>query len=307
MADQPELEAGELLVSVPDDEPFAVEAAGTSVEVGSGSARLARTLGVGVVAYDAAVLLDSAGQEREVPALRQMQVPALGRPPLAPRPLTYTETDPWDRRFLGEAMDLGRTLETLARGYTANLRPGEGRSVGFYKLVFPALDEEPAFDASLLDPARRPGDTLVGAAITQLGEKGSFEDRWTDVFSFHDEGAAWGIVALDQAVRGTPLVGAIEEAIAGSPLGFTDQPGDEVASPPTTAPTTPTTQAPDPQDEPGTTAPNNPPTTPTTSPPPTTPPPTVPPIEVPGPLDPVVTPVVDLVNGLVGGLLGGGG
>src|SRR3546814_8607354 len=137
MAAVPVLEAGDLLVAAPEE--ATIEAAGSAISVRSGSAKVSRRLGFGVAAYDAAVHIDSAGQEREVPALRQMQVPALGRPPRAARPLDYDGQDPWDRRFLGTAIDLGRRLEAMADGYTANLPVEEASDPGFFARVLPSL------------------------------------------------------------------------------------------------------------------------------------------------------------------------
>jgi hypothetical protein len=305
MGSTPELEAGDLLVSAPDE--IEVVAAGTSLRIEEGAARVSRALGVGVGAYDADVHLDSAGQEREVPGLREMQVPALGRPPHDPRPLTYEAEDPWDRRFLGEAMELGARLEAIADAYTTNLNPGEGRTPGFFRLVLPGLEDEPSLDELVRKVERPPGETLVGAAITELGRRGVFADRWTSVFDFRDQGAAWGLVALDQEVSGTPLLGTIEEAIGSSPLVFV---GTDVALGPTSpttvppgspgatgSPGSPTTTPPS---SPTTTVPTSPTTTPTT---PTVPQDPITPTLEPV-LDPVVEPVTDLVNGLVGGLLG---
>jgi hypothetical protein len=289
MGEVPELEAGDLLVSAPRS--TTVEAAGTKAVVQGGVAQVSRSLGMGVAAYDAEVLLDSAGQERTVPALREMRVPALGRPPQAPRPLAYDKDDPWDRRLLGSAIDLGDRLEALADGYTQNLREGEGRTPGFFRLVLPDLDDEPAFDADLIELERPPGDTLIGAAITVLGRRGDFAERWASVFAFKDEGARWGLVALDQSVPGQPLLGAVEDAVSSSPLAFVE------AAPPATVPSSPTTTSPTP--------------TTTTTPPSTAPPSTSPPLTPQLPdepltptLEPVVDPVTEAVTGIVNGLLG---
>lgn len=313
MDEVPELEAGDLLVTSP--EATRVRAAGTTVEVRGGAAKVSRSLGMSVAAYDAEVLVDSAGQERAVPALRAMLVPALGSPqPLRPTVCqdaastvtacpAYDPTDSWDRRYLGDAMDLGRRLESIAAAYTSTLQPGEGRTPGFFRLVLPGLEDEDDFTAELLDTTRAPGDTLVGAAITDLGERGGFTDRWRSVFGFRDEGAEWGLVALDQAVARTPLLGTVTEAIGASPLAFAptatggttpstppSPPGGGPGPDPTTSPTAP------PPTSPGTTAP--PP--PTTSPPTTSPPPD-------SPLTPVLEPVVEPVTDLTGDLLDGFG
>jgi hypothetical protein len=292
MQEVPVLEAGDLLIA--SSGSTTIDAAGTTVVVDDGAAQVSRALGMGVAAYDAAVQIDSAGQERVVPALREMRVPALGRPPQAPRPLAYDGQDPWDRRFLGAAIDLGERLEALAHGYTQNLREGEGRTPGFFRLVLPDLDAQPEFGAELINLDRPPGDTLVGAAITVLGRRGSFVERWGSVFRFKDEGAQWGLVALDQDVSGTPLLGELEEAVGSSPLAFVEP--TTSTSPPPPPSTTTTRGAP----------PSSGSTTTTTAPSTTAPPTSAPPIEEPltPVLEPVVEPLTGIVSGLVNGLIG---
>jgi hypothetical protein len=307
MGTRPVLEAGDLLVTTSDS--FGLEADGTEVEVTEGTARLTRSFGMGVAAYDADVALDSAGVTAEVPALRQMVVPDLGRPPQEPKPIEYNGLDTWDRRYLGAAMDLGGRLDDLARGLTNTLPDGEGRTPGFFKIVLPGLEDEPDFSGDLLDLDRAPGDTLIGAAITELGDDGSFTSRWNEVFSFHDDGAAWGIVALDQSVESEPLMGTVEEALNsfGEAAEFVQPP---TSTPPGTTPST--TPGGDPSDPGGTdggsdggTTTTPPPTDAPPATPPSTPPVTPPSVEPPPALEPVVDPVADLVDDLLGGLLGG--
>ena len=316
MGDRPELEAGELLVATPGS--VDLEADGTKVRIDDGAARLSRAFGMGVASYDADISLDSAGVVVEVPALRQMVVPALGRPPQRPRPISYEDDDTWDLRYLGAAMALGERLDRFGTGLTKNLPEGEGRTPGFFRLVLPGLDDESAFDRTLLEPRldREPGDNLIGAAIVDLGERGEFADRWSDVFSFRDAGAEWGIVALDQAVRSGPLVGSVEDALNAS---FEEAAFTQLPLPPGAASATPI-PAPGGVAQPA--APTRPggdgeapaPSSPTTTSPgpsPTNPLPPTPPVPstiVPAPppvLAPVVEPVTDLVDDLVGGLLGG--
>lgn len=315
----PELEAGDLLVASP--EGIEVTAAGTTVSVAGGAAKVTRSLGMGVVAYDGDVVVDSAGQTREVPALRALLVPALGNPqPLRPAACrapavtasacpAYDPTDAWDRRFLGDAIDLGQRLESIADAYTSSLAPGEGRTPGFFRLILPGLEDEDEFGPELLDLDRPPGETLVGAAITDLGERGRFADRWRAVFGFRDEGAEWGLVALDQAVSRTPLLGAVTEAVSASPLAFgpttTTTSTTTVAAPPPPPPAgggDPTTTAAPPPPPPSTA----PPATASPPPPTTAPPaPALPPPLPPDPVSPVLSPIVEPVTDLVGGLLDG--
>jgi hypothetical protein len=193
MAAVPELQAGDALATT--DEELALEVDGTKVRVSGGSARTSRASGLEVAAYDADVRIDSAGQEREVRPLREMQVPALGHPPDEARPLEFDPGDPWDRRFLGDAIDLGERLQALADGYTQNLPARTSLTAAFFRSVLAGLTDEPQFTSSLVDPARSAGETLVGAAIADLGDRGSFEERWRSVFAFRDAGAAWGLVA----------------------------------------------------------------------------------------------------------------
>jgi hypothetical protein len=318
MGEVPELEAGDLLVAAP--EGSTIEAAGTSVAIDAGAARVRRALGVGVRAYDGTVSLDSAGQERAVPALREMLVPALGRPPQEPRPIAYDAADPWDRRFLGDAMALGQRLEALADGYTRTLNPGEGRTPGFFRLVLPGLDDEPAFTGELIDTNLPPGEILIGAAISELGARGQFPERWSSVFTFRNQGAAWGLVAMDQAVSGTPLLGAIEQAVQASPTQFVDAAATATgpASGSSSSGSNPSAGGTGPGSAPsaaGPTATTSAPTPTTLPPPPTTPTLSDSPIPLPLPqggptqalapvLEPVVEPVVEVVGGLLNGLLG---
>jgi hypothetical protein len=288
----PVLDAGDLLVVTDQEQALSVDE--TTLRVVAGSARASRVTGLEVAAYDADVTLSSAGQEREVPALREMAVPALGHPPATARPLEYDASDPWDRRFLGDAIDLGERLQSLADGYTQNLPASTARTTEFFRQVLPGLVDDAGFTSALLDPNRPVGDTLIGAAIVDLGKRGTFEARWTSVFEFRDAGAAWGLVALDQGVDRGPLLGAVTQAVESSPL--TIAPGRPTsAQSGTTATTLPgggTTP---------TTRPNG--TTPTTPPSTTVPSPGTP--DEPGLLSPVLDPVTDLLAGLINGLLGG--
>jgi hypothetical protein len=319
MGKRPVLEAGDLLVSTEESTPL--EADGTDVEVSEGSARLTRAFGMSVAAYDAEVALDSAGVSAEVPALREMVVPDLGRPPRSPNPVSYDDRDPWDRRYLGAAIDLGETLQQLADDLTGLLPEGEGRTPGFFRLVLPGLEDEADFGRDDIDLDRDPGETLIGAAITDLGERGSFDERWGDVFDFRDDGAAWGIVALDQAVRSGPLEGSVESAydaffqttldgeVASSDGGSSDGRSDGGGTTDRSEGGSDGGGTDDAGSTDGATAGGgNPPSSPTTT-TPTTPvePPQVPPSappEAPGVLDPIVEPVEDLVDDLVGGLFG---
>jgi hypothetical protein len=164
-------------------------------------------------AYAGRARISGAGDLAEVVGLRQVVL----TPSAAPEPLVYDASDPWDRRFLGEAMAFGQRLEALARGFTGDLPPGGGRSASFFESVIPALADEREFSADLLGE-RPPGENLVGASIAVQGRNGTFRERWEAIFAFRDAGAAWGLVALDQGVSSAPVIETIELAIADAPL-----------------------------------------------------------------------------------------
>lgn len=294
LAATPTLVTGDLLVAT-DRAPVVVRTAGSEVEV-AGAARVSRSLAVSAAAYRGDVVLRSGGPAFTVRALRQASIPAIGVLPTAAVPVAYDDNDHWDRRFLGAAIAFGRELEARSRAFGPNVRAGEGRTPGFYKQLVPALDREASFDGSLLDGARPPGETLVGAVITVAGTQASFGERWRSVFRFRDEGAAWGLVALDQAVSDAPaLVRELDLAIGRAPLRFSG-PATVAAAP--RAGTTPTTVRPN--GARGSTTTTTRPrlgTTPTTQ--PDDPDEPVPPVTTNTPLDPLVAPVVDTLNGLL--------
>ena len=189
-------------------------------------------------AYAGRARISGAGGLEEVLGLRQVVL----TPSAVPEPIAYDPSDPWDRRFLGEAIAFGQRLEALARGFTSDLQPGGGRSVSFFESVIPALADEREFSADLLGD-RPPGETLVGASIAVQGRNGTFRERWEEIFAFRDAGAAWGLVALDQGVSSAPVIETIELAIADAPLS-----GDPT---PTSTTSTTTRRPPGPPSPPG--------------------------------------------------------
>jgi hypothetical protein len=213
-----ELVSGDVLVLAQNEEATVV-AGDTIVRVATGAARVSRGLAVVVAVYQGAAGVETAGSGASVPALRQITVPAPGLPSRV-TPLTYSPSDSWDQRYLGDAIDLGDQLAARSRGFSAQVSPADGTSADFFRRILPGLGEQP-FDASLLPPDRAPGETLVGAAITLQGTRGDFRNRWDSVFAFHDEGAPWGLVALAQGVSREPLLAAVDAAVGRLPGGAT--------------------------------------------------------------------------------------
>ena len=302
---QPELLRGDLLV-VPDSQTqLLLKSAGTEFSV-AGAAKLTRSFAVTAGSYMGLISVRSAGSVSVVPALRQATVASLGQEvPTTAEPLKYQDKDPWDRRFLAEAIDLGKELQARSEAGNNQFR-GEGTTAGFYRLLMPELESVREFDERLIDSARPPGEHLVGAGIALAGRQGGFAQRWERIFRFRTEGATWGLVAFDQQVHKVPgLVKKIDDALASA--GLPASPG-RVALPRTRTTTrTPTTTT--------TTTTQQPRTSDTTTPPPTTPPPTTPPttttlLPVPLPIDPGdgggnSGPISGILDPIVGGITGG--
>ncbi len=220
-----ELLGGDALLAAPTAASVVVGVA--EVGLASGAARLSRTTGASVAVYEGLVGLTSGGRSLPdgVPALRQATVATLGAVPARPEPLDYDpdSPDPWDLRYLGSAIELGESLEARSIGFTSSLGDGGADDGGFLVDVLPALGDESAFGPGLLDDAQTPGELLVGAAIVLAGDEGGFADRWRSTFSFRNQGARWGIVALDQGVVEDPLLETVDDAIADAPLLFSPE------------------------------------------------------------------------------------
>jgi hypothetical protein len=297
----PELVAGELLVETGSRAAQTVDAGESSFAFERSSAgRLHRSLDAGAAVYAGLVDIDSAGRRLAVPALRAASVPALGLVPSQPSPIELDPDDPWDVRFLGGAMDLAAELDAGSAGFSAQAPSVESSSL--LSLVPGASG-----DAGGVLRGRRTGDQLVAAAIA-ASSPGRFSERLTSVVGFRDEGASWGLVALDQAGVGRGrVVGLVRAAISdwlGRTGGFAAGPAAvaEVAAPavsPLPAPSPPASTPSGDGGSGGSGPPSPTPTAPTTPvtpvPPPTTPPvttpvppPTLPPIRTGTPIDDVI-------------------
>lgn len=318
LTEVPTLLAGDALVVAPAGRELAVDAGGARMRLNGGAGRISRSTATTFVVYEGVAAVSSGGRELPggVPAMRQVVVPVLGKLPMSPSPLSFgTVADPWDRRFLGEVIDLEAALERRAIGFTTSLRDDFTPDVFFFHAVLPGLVHEPAFDQALLDEQQRPlGETLVGAAVALVGDGGEFDDRWREVFRLREEGAGWGVVAVDQRAPRAALMSALDEAVNRSPLFFggpSPSPVFEPRLPPARPPGRPAA----PPAAPAPSVPAVPPvrrSSPAAAP---APPPS--PVLVPGPseepgsvLEPVVDPLVNLLDGaldrledLTGGLL----
>ncbi|HEX7277645.1 MAG TPA: hypothetical protein VF244_09760, partial [Acidimicrobiales bacterium] len=279
---------------------------GTDVIV-RGDAEVSRGAVVVVSSFLGDVELRSGDRSTTVPALRQATVNPDGTLVGEPVPLQYDSDDPWNRRFLSEAIELGNELEARSKGFTAQLVATDGRTQDFLVSLLPDLAGQPGL-AGLFDATRPPGESLVGAAIVLQGSRGTFAERWADVFGFRDQGAQWGLVAYDQGVTRTPLLAAIDGAIGRGPRTFETLPlpdgSDGGAALPIGGPQDPgfgtTTVTAGPGSSSATV------TVPTTVPPPTPPNPNIGPLTTGIPiLDNTINALVETLSGLLRSLGGG--
>ena len=215
-------------VVIADDE-LRFRAGDVEVTLREGAARVQQALSVTIALYAGSADVRSAGRPFPggLAALRQVSVPATGLLPRTPSPLLYDDEDPdpWDREFLGEAIDLGAALDERARGFTGQLGPRASVDGSLLRRVLPSLADEDDFgDELLTDAERSAGEALVGAAIVVESDGAPFRARWNDVFAFRDDGARWGLVALDQQVKRDALLGTINDAVGRSPLLFAASP-----------------------------------------------------------------------------------
>lgn len=303
----PIVEDGDVLALAAEEE-LVVDAGGARLSLIDGAARISRSTGATFVVYGGRANVLSGGRTLEggLPPLRQVVVTDTGMLPLSVSPLRFGEPpDPWDRRFLGEAIEVEATLERSSTGFSSSLREDFVPDVFFYQAVLPGLLRQTAFDQALLNEQERPvGETLVGAAVALVGRRGDFATRWDEVFDLRTDGAGWGVVAADQDAPRAALLAALDGAVARSPLLFSPPSTEEVFQPrplPVRRPLAPLPPLAPPVVRPippGPASPTRPPPppSPTSGPAPTD--------DDDGLLEPVVDPLAELLDGVLDGLGG---
>ncbi|MEA3054633.1 MAG: putative surface-exposed virulence protein [Actinomycetota bacterium] len=280
-------------------------AGGVDVALDEGAVRVQRRLSVTVAVYRGHATVRSAGRELAggLDELRQISIQATGQVPRDRSPLLYDDAapDPWDRQFLGEAIDLGRDLERRSRGLTGQLGPRVQVDAALLDRVLPPLADHDVALARV--ETSSPGEAVIGGAIAvESAATNDVSAAWNDVFDFRDAGARWGLVALDQRVKRDALNARLDDAAGRSPLLFAA--GTRATQHPTTTrPTPPATSTPGGSGGTSTTTTTQPQPTPTSVPTP------IGPITIPvppsgGESDPAPAPTpVDIVVDLVRNLL----
>lgn len=320
MGRRPVLNAGPLLIDAPDGAEVAAGAGPGVVRIGSRSVvRLTRTAAVRVGVYAGSASVSSAGLTRPIPALRSADLVGAGEV-TGVRPLTYRDTDRWDRLHLAPAIGLDRELSSLLAG----LRTGPVVASTLVDKVRLTLPDPPdAARVRRLAATRRSSYSgAIGVAVAGHADR-SFERAWRQAVTFHDDGAAWGLAAMEVGADPDAVIDSLLAAVEATPpvavAGAAELPEGPVAPGSTVPPAvdapvastvpapTPTGPGPDTTPTPGPTAPPPPPAGPTVPALPVQPGVTVPPVTTPvttpsvlAPLDPVVGDVTGVVGGTVG-------
>jgi len=215
VATAPTLIDGHALLVAGDDEAVQLRAGKATIALRAGAARVRRSTGVNLAVYEGTAEVESLGQElpRPLRALRQVVVADSGALPRRVLPLVFDrdDLDPWDRRYLGPAIALGGRLDRASSALNREVDPpASGPDAEFLRTLVPGLRSVPDFGGTLLTGRRSSvGETVVGASIA-LGGDGSFTERWTSAFDFRDQGADWGLVALDQQARREAVIGVLD-------------------------------------------------------------------------------------------------
>jgi hypothetical protein len=115
------------------------------------------------------------------------------------------DPDPWDLRYLGDAIDLDKQIELRRSAVAAGAATTDlGAVVGELAGGVP------------LDATRSAAETVVGASIVRAAAGDDDPvDRWHEVFSFRDDGAPWGVVALDQRAERAAVLSTLDDVIRG--------------------------------------------------------------------------------------------
>jgi hypothetical protein len=141
VAATPELVDGDAL-ALGGDDGLELRAGAAAIAL-DGSARVRRSSGVTLAVYQGRATVDALGQEVVTPALRQLAVSDTGAVAVRPVPLVYDRSnpDPWDVRFLGDAIDMGSQLERRSRARTApHARPAADAAGLTAQLARPSSD-----------------------------------------------------------------------------------------------------------------------------------------------------------------------
>ena len=203
-----QLERGDLLL----DTDGGLEAAvGDTRIVAGGIVRVSSGVSAHVGVYEGNATVRRPAQEREVAALRQMDLVEFRLAPSG-QPLRYGAEDPWDQELLGAAIAFDGEVARLARGMEIEFgtRP---KPRAFYRefarrRVLPVLAKAaPVSRGRVFGP---PSDVLLTMFVAQTVEQGPVTDTIRHVAQLRSAGARWGLIAVELDVASDALVAAVD-------------------------------------------------------------------------------------------------
>jgi len=197
------------------------ESRGIGVETSDGDARLERLLGVlrvGVYAGTAHVQVTD--RSVDIPSYREMDF-AGGIPvDRQPRPLTLSDSDPWDRRLMGDVLEFDRDVSQFGRGFNAQYS-GQPIAPSFFGAFVPVVNI--SFVSGFA--GQQPAEVLIGlVAATRYAERthASLSRLFGEMIVERSQGATWGLIAKERGLDLQQLLAAILDAIR---TGTTPAPG----------------------------------------------------------------------------------
>ncbi len=260
---------------------FAVAMRAATVDV-TGTARVRQGLTLELAMYNGGAVVRTMSETLGVPRLRRAIIAGAGGPAAVQiAPMVLDPTDGWDRKFLGDALELDVVLTARSRGLTMQV-------VGGGNSVLDKVLATPAWKDALTVLGNTPiGEVIVAAELARAANLP--KEAVEATLRLRNEGASWGLIALGHGVRTVP------ETFQG--LDSVLVPAVAPAAVVPEAPTTPTVPAPIGSGSTGGGRSTPSVTTVTNEPPPTVP---VVPVE---PTNPIVG-LVDSLDDLLAGLLG---
>jgi hypothetical protein len=186
-------------------------------------------------------------QSYPVPRLRELTL-GIGDPEL--RPLNLDAEDRWDRRILGDALELNRQIEVVGRSLEG-IYGAQVRDPAFYeKRVTPPTAVSFLRSGDALATLLRevtPIDVLAGVVIglRVAGAPERLGDSFRNVIALFLQGASWGVIAAELELPGPEVVAGLEQALTpgAPPQAVQPRPKPKtVVVPPTPSSPRPTTR-----------------------------------------------------------------
>ncbi|MDQ3915472.1 MAG: FecR family protein [Actinomycetota bacterium] len=200
-------------------EALEVQFGSVTASSSSGTIRIDRGVSATRVAsYRGSVTVGAPGEERLQLRTLFEAVPSANAVPRVPAPYDIDSTDPWDRHYLEDVVELQEELDQLTGGLRAQIgkqRPG----LGYFSTLAGGQD------VGFLRPylKRAPVNLLVGFTIASHDEDRPLGAAFREAFSLYERGAKWAVAAAIMDVKLNAVVADLEDiatvAVASSSAG----------------------------------------------------------------------------------------